>query len=332
MNENRIPVSESTLSAHYLGQFVQDAYKLDSMTTCTLFRTGINHLYFINTPNCRFVFRVYTLNWRTKLEIEEEIRLLNHLRLNNVPIAYPIPDESHRFIQDLSAPEGIRHGVLFSFAEGEKRSDFTERTSFKIGQVMARMHAVTENLHLQRVTYSAQTLLTDSFNSSKSFFRNSTDEMAFLEKTTQYLIEEFRKVRKDEVRHGAIHLDIWFDNLHLKSEEEITIFDFDFCGNGWLCFDVAYYMLQLYNTRQSEDAYENKVDHFIRGYESIMKISDEEKRIIPIVAVAIWFFYLGVQCDRFDNWSNVFLSEDHLKRFIRAIRKWIDYHHLPLAT
>ncbi len=332
MIKEKIPVTESTLSADYLGQFLQNAYGLGPSTTCKLFRTGINHLYFISTDNSKFVFRVYTVNWRTKLEIVEEVRLLNHLKANNIPVAYPIADQNNNFVQELNAPEGNRFGVLFSFAQGKKRSQFTERTSFNIGQAMAKMHKVTENFHLQRVTYAAQTLLMDSFNRSKSFFCNSSLDMLFVETTTKYLIEEYKKVKNDDVRYGAIHLDIWFDNMHINGEDEITIFDFDFCGNGWLCHDIAYYLVQLYNTRESEDSYEQKLESFIKGYESIKKISSEEERIIPLLGVSIWLFYLGIQCDRFDNWSNVFLNEDHLKRFISVIKKWIDYNKLPIKS
>jgi Ser/Thr protein kinase RdoA (MazF antagonist) len=197
---------------------------------------------------------------------------------------------------------------------------------------MAKMHQLTEDFDLERVTYSANTLLINSYNIAKSFFQNSTDEMIFIDKTTQYLISEYKQVKKEEVRHGAIHLDIWFDNMHVNDHGEITIFDFDFCGNGWLCHDIAYYILQLYNTRENEDSYKKKLESFIKGYESITKISDEEKRIIPILGVSIWFFYLGVQCDRFDNWSNVFLSEEHLKRFTLAIKKWIEHHKLAIES
>jgi hypothetical protein len=36
-------------------------------------------------------------------------------------------------------------------------------------------------------------------------------------------------------------------------------------------------------------------------------------------------FYLGIQCSRFDDWSNVFLNETYLKRFINLlVKKYYD--------
>jgi Ser/Thr protein kinase RdoA (MazF antagonist) len=330
MTTKDIPVTESTLSAADVGRMLQQIYVLNGAVACRLFRTGINHLYIVSDTDSKFVFRVYTFNWRTKLEISEEIRLLNHLRINDVPVAYPIADKDGNFIQALHAPEGTRYGVLFIYANGKKIPQFTTEASFTIGQAMAKMHRVTESLILQRVTYNAKTLIEDSFNISRKFFGTDSEEMIFVNSTSKYLIAEYSKVKHEEVRSGAVHLDIWFDNLHFTNGNEVTIFDFDFCGNGWLCLDLAYYMVQLYNTRQSEDEYRRKLESFLAGYESIQKISAEEKRIIPMMAVSIWFFYLGVQCDRFDNWSNVFLSEDHLRRFIGIIKRWIEHHNLQI--
>lgn len=329
MDENDFPVTASTISAFHLGKFLREQYQLGSNSECRLFRTGINHLYIITDDTNKFVFRIYTWNWRTKLEIEEEIRLLLHLKHANVPVAYPIPDVKNDFIQEFNAPEGTRFGVLFSFANGGKKSQFTPEISYQIGIAMGNMHQATKDFKLKRITYHSGTLLVDSLQKIRLFFNPGAEEVVFIEQATQYLLNEYEGVSREQVRNGAVHLDIWFDNMHFQGNE-ITIFDFDFCGNGWLCYDIAYYMVQLFNTNPDQEAYELKIDRFIKGYETVNVISEEEKRIMPFLCVSIWFFYLGVQCDRFDNWSNVFLNDDHLKRFTGIIKKWMVYNHLTV--
>src|SRR5438128_7114236 len=100
------PVTESTLSANHVGQFLQERYDLSDKTYCTLFRTGMNHLYFVIDGDKKFAFRIYTFNWRTKLDIGEELRLLIHLKQNDAPITYPIADNLNVLIQEFNAPEG----------------------------------------------------------------------------------------------------------------------------------------------------------------------------------------------------------------------------------
>lgn len=127
------PVTSSTLSAEKLGEFIQQKYNLSKSIECKLFRAGMNHVYMVTDIKENFVFRVYTFDWRTKIEIAEELRLLIHLNENETPISFPIANNTNEYIQEFNAPEGKRFGVLFSFAEGAKSAKFTPETSFAIG-------------------------------------------------------------------------------------------------------------------------------------------------------------------------------------------------------
>jgi Ser/Thr protein kinase RdoA (MazF antagonist) len=319
------PVISSILSANHLGLLVQDAYGLKTGTTCSLLKTGINHSYLLTDGDSNFVFRLYSLNWRTQTEIREEIRMLNLLRDAGVSISYPIKDITGNYIQQLNAPEGMRFGVLFSFAEGEKMLNFETDLHFKVGETMARIHQVTHNLQLQRVAYTSQVVLQDSFEKLKAYLPVDTEEMQWMASTQKYLLKELAKVDAVKIRQGAVHMDIWFDNINITKEGKVTLFDFDFCGNGWLCYDIAYYILQLHSTEKAEAERNEKLKSFLAGYESITPISEEEKRLLPLLGVSMYFFYLGVQCERFDNWSNVFLNETYLKRFINLlVKKYFD--------
>ncbi|MEO6135841.1 MAG: phosphotransferase, partial [Ginsengibacter sp.] len=275
-------------------------------------------------------FRVYSFNWRTQTEIQEEINLLLKLKENNIPVSFPLADLENNFIQILGAPEGNRFGVLFSFAQGQKIHVVSEDVHFQIGQIMARLHHVTINEKIDRVTYTPELMLIDSLKKVADFLPDNSEEMNFMKKAQQYLLQRFKEADLSKIRHGIVHLDIWFDNLSIAEDNAVTIFDFDFCGNGWLCLDIAYYILQLHNVEKYEAKdYEPKVASFLRGYESITPINEEEKSLIPMLGVSLYFFYLGVQCQRYDNWSNSFLNENYLKRFINGlVKRYYDIYNL----
>ncbi|MFL0064483.1 hypothetical protein V3A08_02510 [Tenacibaculum maritimum] len=44
-----------------------------------------------------------------------------------------------------------------------------------------------------------------------------------------------------------------------------------------------------------------------------LSITHKEVTSFPEAGLTIWFFYLGIQTKRFDNFSNFFLSENYLK-------------------
>ena len=323
------PVTNSTLSATQLGLFLQSKYNLGNNASCRLLKTGINDSYLLTNDADKYVFRVYSLNWRSEKEIEEEIRLLDLLKENGIPVSYPIADANGNYIQEFAAPEGKRYGVMFSFARGEKLLNFPTDVHYKIGRIMAEIHRLTIGFNLDRVTYSTDVILVDSFEHLKKFISADTDEMVFMASEQKYLLNELKQADVSRIRKGAVHLDIWFDNLSIDENAEVILFDFDFCGNGWLCYDIAYYILQINSTEKDEDECQLKTRAFLNGYESITKINDEEKRLLPALGVSLYFFYLGIQCQRFDNWSNTFLNEIYLKRFINLlVKKYFDKNNL----
>ncbi|MBB3058895.1 phosphotransferase [Mucilaginibacter gotjawali] len=316
-----LSVINSTFSPFHLGSFIRQQYNLRPDTVCTLLKTGINDSFLINDGASKFVYRVYSLNWRTRSEILEEIRLLNLLHSNHVPVSYPLLNIHGEYIEELKAPEGLRFGVLFTFAKGEKLLNFPIELHYQTGVIMAGMHRLTNGIKLGRVSYSAEEIMEDSFEQLKKFLPSGTAEMDFMVSAQKYLLDEFAHFDESQLRKGAVHMDIWFDNISIDQEAGITLFDFDFCGNGWLCYDVAYYILQLNSTEKDDAECKLKTEAFLNGYESVTGLTAEERRIIPHLGVALYFFYLGIQCRRFDNWSNTFLNEMYLKRFINLLVK-----------
>lgn len=318
---NQLEVSSSIISTNSLSEFIKIKYGLGERPICRLLKAGINHTYLVNTSDGKYVFRIYSFNWRTKGEILEEIRLLTSLKGHNVSISYPIPDPTDQYIQEIIAPEGNRHGVLFSYAEGEKLQTYSAEHHYKVGVLMGRIHTIAEGLTLKRVDYTPAYLLVESLEKISHFLQKDTPEFKFLANTQSYLLEELRDAKGRDIHYGVVHMDIWFDNLNITKEGEITIFDFDFCGNGMLGSDIAYYLLQLIHLERDEAERQLKTEQFFAGYETIRTISKRERDLLPILGMCSYYFYLGVQCDRYENWSNVFLNETYLKRYINVIIK-----------
>lgn len=318
------PVLASTLSEKELGLFITEKYQLNENFICKLFRTGVNHTYFISDNETKFVIRVYCYKWRTKKEIEQELELLILLKNNSLPVSHPIADKNGNFIQEINAPEGIRYVVVFSYAKGEKIRFMSNETCYSIGSLMAKIHNITENKKIDRVNYDFEMFLNNSYNYLKTFFTEDLDEMKFLKEIGSKIPKRIKECNFLENQNGIVHLDIWYDNLSVNTENEITIFDFDNCGNGLLILDVGYFCKQLFFIESDKNEYELKAKSFLNGYQKIRHLSENEIKLIPEAGASIFVFYLGVQAQRFD-WSNIFLTENYLKMFVARIRNWLEY-------
>lgn len=319
------PVTASTLSQKELGEFIRKKYQLDVQFDCKLFRTGVNHTYFMSDSKKKYVVRVYCHQWRTEIEIEQELKLLQLLRKNDISVSFPIPDGEGKLIQEINAPEGLRHIVLFSFAEGEKMRFMTNKTCETIGTVMAKIHNVTAGKKIERTTYDSDILLHKAYNHLNLYFSDDLDEMKYLKQITSIISKKFNDSNWSDNEKGIVHLDIWYDNLAVNSEDGITIFDFDNCGNGLVILDLAYFCKQLFFIETDKNAYESKVESLLNGYRKERNLSEKELNLIPEAGASVFVFYLGVQAQRFD-WSNIFLTENYLKMFVGRIKNWLDYY------
>jgi len=321
---NYFPVSNSIISSTHLGEFLIDKYDLGKEASCQLIKNWVNDTYLIENKSDKFIFRIYRLGWRTEKEITEELRFINLLKEKNISVAFPIPDKNQNLIQSFDAPEGKRFGVLFSFAEGEKQLQLTPELHSEIGKLMAQIHQTSEELNLERITYTPQVLLFDSFEKIEKVFGTDSAEFDFLKQTQQELSSFFTKINQEQMRNGSVHLDLWADNLSIDHNNKITLFDFDFCGNGFLVLDIAFHLVMLSFFEQDEEKLKEKQNHFLQGYESVLVISEEEKNAIPAFGAALLFYYLGFQCERF---SAVFVNKIYLKNFINSrIKRWIEFN------
>ncbi|RAV99003.1 phosphotransferase [Pseudochryseolinea flava] len=322
---NHFPVSSSVLSSSALAALVGTQYALKDVS-CTLLKTFVNDTYIISAEGKQFIFRVYTKGWRSELEIREEIRMIMAVHQANVGVSYPIMDTSGDYIQKIFAPEGDRFGVLFSHAAGEKKFNLSNDLQQSLGVHLAKLHQATLDMTMHRPEYDGVTMLVYAFEKIQPYLKTSADDEAFMIKTKETLLSEFKKIKTDNVRKGGVHLDFWPDNLHIDSDNQITVFDFDFCGNGFQIIDIAFYFALMQGLAQNEDDFNNQTEAFLKGYETVTTLTDEERRIIPLLGAATCFYYMGVQSDRF---STIFFNEEHLKRMINVrLKRWMRFHKM----
>jgi len=272
--------------------------------------------------------RIYNHKYRSKLQVSEELGLLQSLQANGISVAYPIANGSGEFIDEIIAPEGTRFAVLFSFAEGGKVRFLTAENR-SIGVLMGRFHALTMYNSIGRIQYSVDVLAGWPYNQLRKHFSEHFDEMPFIRTCERRLEQAFTALPR--IRQGVVHLDIWYDNLSVREDGQATLFDFDNCGNGWLILDIGYYCMQLYYTETDKLVYELKKAAFIEGYRSVIPVSEEELSLVPWAGLAIWIYYAGLQAERFEHFANLFLSENYLRMYMGKVREWLKYHDLEIA-
>jgi Ser/Thr protein kinase RdoA (MazF antagonist) len=313
------PVSYSTLSASALLQFAITTYNLDKASEIVYLKRGFNDTYLLTTITHKFILRVYKHLWRSLEDIESELELLILLKKNGVSVSVPLPDINKKYIQSISAAEGVRYAVLFSFAEGEAVKKLAADQAFLLGVQCGKIHLLTQDLNL---AFTAQDYdITKQFRHTikvlEPILVHHTREFNFLLELQQCFLQAIEKMDKAEVRQGICHGDLQAENFYITKDNQFTFFDFDFFGRGFLVYDLAVFMWYDHKNKPPEI-----MNGFFKGYESQCNISAAEYELIPWLSTLRAVFQMTMYCELSNGKELPLWPAQQIADFVNKVEKW----------
>ena len=108
MSRRLFPVQDSTLSAESLAESVLKKYSLPGPVECRFFRKGICDTYRVTAGEQEYYLKVYRYARRTRMDVTEEVRLLNYLSAHGISVAKAVARRDGIYVSRLAAPEGTR--------------------------------------------------------------------------------------------------------------------------------------------------------------------------------------------------------------------------------
>ncbi len=322
------PTSYSTLCSNALAGLLADKYDKGPVQ-CRLILRGVSDTYLVETRNARFIFRIYRASHRDLLQIQSEIELLLALHAAMVSVSYPVADHNGSMIQSIEAAEGIRYGVLFTYAIGKSVPILNEQQLQNLGHEMADFHTISATIQLpgrQRVI-DLDTTLFQPLAMIKDAFAEDEDGYTWLLKEAGQVKKELAQYDTSAFAAGYCHFDFLPKNFHFNTEDKITFFDFDFFGHGWYVNDLMTFRQQLcldvlFN-RMTKEAANKSFTIFVEAYSQYRPLSKEEFAALPQLALGFWLFYMGFHTTH-DQFYPLVFDPAHLKMRTALIRKVID--------
>jgi Ser/Thr protein kinase RdoA (MazF antagonist) len=229
------PAQYSTLSANALKGYIEKAYGISPLY-CRLLVRNVSDTYILEHGETKFIFKIYRHDYRALDEIKGEAELLNILKAGGIPVSYPIADLSGNEVQQFSAAEGVRHGLLFSFAEGKVVADPDREQLRIIGHNVALMHNITSvcQLACERPNYNIQTTLVRPLQIIQHRFTGLSQQYAGLVELAEKVTYQLSQYNTSVFSFGYCHYDLLAKNFHFDDCNQITFFDFDWC----ICFSL----------------------------------------------------------------------------------------------
>ncbi|WP_118974759.1 phosphotransferase enzyme family protein [Taibaiella koreensis] len=323
------PTQYSTLASGALNLRLQEAFGLKD-THCRLLIRNVSDAYVFGNEAAQYLFKIYRDAHRKPDEIRGEVQLLNALAAGGARVAQPVADRAGHYLQAFQAAEGIRYGVLFTWAPGEVVMAMDKTQLETVGREMARIHQISERIELDhhRSAYTPDTTIAEPLQRIEPAFKGLESAYAYLHQAGDEVYQQLSDMNTEAFSKGYCHYDFLPKNFHFTAAGAITFFDFDFAGKGLLANDIAtffnHFFLEVTAGRLTIPEAQEALAIFIAAYRRVKPLSDAEIQAIPALGFAFWTFYLGFQYDSYDDWSNFFFGPRFLRERTALIRKWME--------
>jgi len=190
--------------------------------------TGIeNTNYFVTTTHGRYVLTLFEK--LTARELPFYLNLQDHLAGKGIPCPKPVPSHAGAFLGELNG----KPAALVSFLRGKDIAAPTAAQCAQVGAMLASIHAAGES-------YPGRM---DNPRGPKWWKAVMPEIIPFLgAEDVALLREEVRfqtQHRRQELPRGAIHADLFRDNVLFEDGRISGVIDFYFACTDALLYDVA---------------------------------------------------------------------------------------------
>lgn len=268
----------STLASSDLGAFAASAYALSPEVHCRLYFRGINDFYKVVDANGKvFALRLERVGPRSCRALTYEIALLEHLHSAGVSVARPILGKNDEPFFSVECLEGERRLALFEWKEGApQRLGPTVKGAHRLGSELAQLHLAGKDF-VYEYSLDVEIDLLKYLPQLEEVLRDRRELKTSTTKRVKELHARICMLEKNLV-FGPCHGDIHAGNVLQSASGQISILDFESCGDWHQSFDVASYVWSV-----SLFGWDEKyADAFLRGYESIRALTSHEKQALPL--------------------------------------------------
>jgi Ser/Thr protein kinase RdoA (MazF antagonist) len=337
------PVTHSLLSPEALARHIQVAYALGEVRACALLQHNLNDTYIVDTTTgCYFLRasqarRPNRWSWRTSEDILFELDVLLHLFRKGVPVAAPVTQRDGTYMSKVHAPEGDRHLVLFTSAQGEPLTPprQTEPRARGYGGAVAVLHTASDDFASShpRFALDLDFLLAKPLDILQPSLAHRLADWRYLRLLGAAVTERLAVLRARGLDSGLCHGDAHGGNAHMTPDGAINFFDFDVCGNGWRAYDIAVFFwgAALGRVRLGWDAQtvERLCAAYLSGYQERRPLGLADQEAIALLVILRQYWYLGVEAGNWDTWGiGDARREAFFDQELGFMREWAAEHHI----
>ena len=256
-------------------------YTVGALTDLLPIAAGIeNTNYFVTTERGRFVLTLYE-----RLPVEDlpfYLNLMAHLARAGVEVPAPIPDRTGAFFSILNGrPAGLVRRI-----DGEPISVPAPGHCAAVGNALARLHLASQSYRARLTNRRGPAWWRQAARAVRPFITPEQNELLASEVKFQ---TGFGKVKLPK---GAIHGDLFCDNVLFAGERVAGIIDFGFAATDFFTYDLAIAVNDWCVAGGGCELDGERLATMVAAYHAVRPLTDDERAQWPALlrAAALRFW------------------------------------------
>ena len=244
-----------------------------------------NTNYLLKTKNKKYILTIFEKRVSNK-ELPFFMKLMEILNNSKINCPRPIKNKNGNYLFELKN----KKACIVTFLEGNDKKILNTKNCYDIGKFIARIHLITKNIKIFRKNSMG-------INNLNPILRNikfKKKEFNNLERFLKINLENIKKNWPKTLPYGIIHGDLFIDNIFFKKNKLSGILDFYFAANDYLIYEIAICINALCFDKKGTrfNINKKKVKNLVKGYESIRKITQKEKKSLNVLCRGAAIRYL----------------------------------------
>ena len=276
-------------------RLINSKFDIDEIKSFQGIKKGIeNTNYLLKTKKEKFILTIFEKRVSNK-EIPFFMKLMDNLNQSKISCPKPLKDKNENYQIKLKN----KTACVVSFLKGKDKQILNIDNCYQVGKIISQMHSITKKLKFSRKNSMGIKNLNPLLKSIKFKSKKNSN----LEK---FLIQNLSNIKKNwpsRLPSGIIHGDLFIDNIFFNKDKLSGVIDFYFAANDFFMYEIAICINALCFDKKNNKFKINKqkVKNLIKGYESVRKITINEKKSLNILCRGAAIRYLLTRLYDYSN-------------------------------
>ncbi|MDB3995379.1 homoserine kinase [Candidatus Pelagibacter sp.] len=274
---------------------INDQFEMEKIRHFKGIKKGIeNTNYLLKTKKNKFILTIFEKRVSNR-EIPFFMKLMEILNNSNINCPKPLKSKKGSHLINLKN----KKACIVSFLNGKDKIKLNLNNCFEVGKVIANIHKITKKINISRKNSMGIKELGPLLKSIKFKSKKFNNLQNFLANN----LKDIKKNWPSKLPQGIIHGDLFIDNIFFNKNKLSGVIDFYFAANDIFMYEIAICINALCFDYKNKKFVMNKqkINKLIKGYESVKKISLDEKKSLNILCRGAAMRYLLTRLYDYSN-------------------------------